>query len=126
MPAIPVRVVVADDSLVYRRALCSILQKTASLQVVAEAEHGRAAIQAVEEHRPDVVLMDISMPVLDGIEATRIIKSQFPDTRVLILTMNTDKSFSDRACQAGASGFLGKDCAKERLLGAIRHCSPGK
>ena len=57
---------------------------------------------------------------------TRIIKSKFPDTRVLVLTMNTDKSFSDRACQAGASGFLGKDCGKERHLGAIRHSSPGK
>jgi PleD family two-component response regulator len=66
MAAVPVRIVVVDDSQVYRRALCGVLQKTGGLQVVAEAENGLVAIQAVENHRPDVVLMDVSMPVLNG------------------------------------------------------------
>jgi DNA-binding NarL/FixJ family response regulator len=124
MAAILVRIVIADDSRVYRKTICSILQKTADLQVVAEAEHGLAAIQAVEEHRPDVVLMDVRMPVLDGIEATRIIKSKFPGTRVLVLTMNTDKSCSDRAYQVGACGFLSKGCDKNEIVRAIKDCSP--
>jgi len=124
MAALPVRIVVADDSEVYRRTLCGILQKATGLQVVAEAEHGLAAVQAVEEHRPDVVLMDVSMPVLDGIEATRIIKLKFPGTRVLVLTMNADTSCSDRAYQAGACGFLSKGCGKNELFRAIKDCSP--
>jgi two-component system, NarL family, nitrate/nitrite response regulator NarL len=126
MEALPVRIVVADDSLVYRRTICSILRKTTGLQVVAEAEHGLAAIQAVEDYRPDVVLMDVSMPVLDGIEATRIIKSKFPGTRVIVLTMNADKSCSDQAYQVGACGFLSKECGKNELFRAIKDCSPGK
>jgi DNA-binding NarL/FixJ family response regulator len=126
MAALPVRIVVADDSAVYRRTLCGILQKAKGLQVVAEAEDGLAAIQAVEEHRPDVVLMDVSMPVLDGIEATRIIRSKFPGTRVLVLTINADKSISDRAYQVGACGFLSKGCGKNELFGAIKECSPAQ
>ena len=102
MTAKPIRIVLVDDSPLYRGTICSILEKQPNLQVVAEAGDGVYAIQAVKTHRPDVVLMDISMPVLDGIEATRIIKSKFPDTRVLVLTMNTDKSCSDRAYQVGA------------------------
>ena len=123
MMALPVRVVVADDNLVYRKTISSILQKTNGLKVVGEAEDGLAAIQAVEEHRPDVVLMDVSMPVLDGIEATRIIKSKFPGTRVLVLTMHTEECFSDWAYQVGASGFLSKGCDKNELFSAIKGCS---
>ena len=122
MTAIPFRIVVADDSPPYRDAICSILQTEPNLQVVAEAGDGVYAIEAVKKHRPDVVLMDITMPVLNGIEATRIIRSKFPDTRVLVLTMHTDKSFSDRAYQAGACRFLSKGCSKNELLRAINDC----
>jgi DNA-binding NarL/FixJ family response regulator len=78
----------------------------------------------VEFLHPDVVLMDISMPVLDGIEATRIISSRFPDTKIIILTMHSDQTYADTALQAGACRFLTKDCGKEKLLDAIRECSP--
>jgi two-component system nitrate/nitrite response regulator NarL len=126
MAALPVRIVVVDDSQVYRRTLCGIIQKATDLHVVAEAENGLAAIQAVEDHRPDVVLMDVSMPVLNGIEATRIIKSKFPGTRVIVLTINADKSCSDRAYQAGACGFLAKGCGKNELFRVIEDCSHGQ
>jgi DNA-binding NarL/FixJ family response regulator len=76
-----------------------------------------------ETHRPGVVLMDISMPILNGFDATSIITTDFPDTKVIVLTMNTNKIFSDRACNAGACNFLAKDCDKEKLLSAIKHCS---
>jgi len=93
--------------------------------VVAEAENGSAGISLVELLQPDVVLMDINMPVLDGIEATRTISSRFPDTKVIILTMHSDQTYADTALQAGACRFLTKDCGKEKLLDAIRDCSPG-
>ena len=122
MKVTPLRIVVADDSPLYRRTICNILEKQPDMQVVAEAGDGAYAIQAAVKHRPDVVLMDITMPVLNGIEATRIIKSKFPGTRVLVLTMHSDESFSERAYQVGACGFLSKDCGKNELVRAIKEC----
>lgn len=124
MGAAPTRIVIVDDSQPYRKALCSILQKKTNLKVVAEAENGQAGIQAVEKHKPDVVLMDISMPVMNGIDATRIITSKFPNAKVIVLTMHNDPSYSDRAHKVGACLFLAKDCGKEKLFSAIKHCSP--
>ncbi len=122
METAPTRVVIVDDSQPFRKALCDILQKRPDLMVVAEAENGHAGIQAVEKHNPDIVLMDISMPALNGIDATRIITNRFPDTRVIVLTMHADETFSDLARTAGACHFLGKDCLnKEKLLSAIEH-----
>jgi len=126
MAAAHTRIVIVDDSQPYRKALCSILQKKTNLKVVAEAENGQAGIQAVEKHKPDVVLMDISMPVMNGIDATRIIASKFPDAKVIVLTMHTDPSYSDQAHRVGACLFLAKDCGKEKLFSAIKYCSSGK
>ena len=103
-----IQVAIVDDSAAVRMSLRSMLKLDQRLTLVAEAENGSAAIAMVEEHRPDVVLMDITMPVLDGIEATRIIRSKFPGTRVLVLTMHTVEIFSDRAYQAGACILLPK------------------
>ena len=88
MPTTPLRIVIVDDNPHYRNTISSYLQKKNNFQVVAEAGDGLAAIQAVEKHRPDVVLMDVSMPVMDGIDATSVIKSKFPEVRVIILTMH--------------------------------------
>ena len=122
MAATPTRIVVIDDSPLYRRTICNMLEKQPNMQIVAEAEDGAYAIQAVKTHRPDVVLMDITMPILNGIEATQIIRSKFPGTRVLVLTMHTDESFSERAYQVGACGFLSKGCSKIELFRAIKDC----
>ena len=121
----PIRVGIVDDNELVRRTLHSILGCSPNLKVIAEAENGSTAISLVELMRPDVVLMDISMPVLDGIEATRIISANFPDTKVVVLTMHTDPTYADTALQAGACRFLTKDCGREKLLNAIRECSPG-
>ena len=120
-----IRVGIVDDNELVRRTLHSILDCSPNLRVVAEAENGSAGISLVELLQPDVVLMDINMPVLDGIEATRTISSRFPDTKVIILTMHSDQTYADTALQAGACRFLTKDCGKEKLLNAIRDCSPG-
>jgi two-component system, NarL family, response regulator DegU len=123
MTATSIRIVVVDDSPLYRGVICTMLGEDFNLQIVAEAGDGRYAIEAVEKHRPDVVLMDISMPVLDGIEATRIIKSKFPNTKVIVFTMYIDKTYSDRALHAGACNFLAKGCDKDDILNAILKCS---
>lgn len=124
METAPTRVVIVDDSQSFRKAICNILQKKPSLMVVAEAEDGHAGIQAVEKHKPDIVLMDISMPGLNGVDATRIITNRFPDIKVIILTMHADETYSDLCRMAGACHFLAKDCLnEEKLLSAIEHSS---
>ena len=119
MAATPIRIVVVDDSPLYRRTVCNMLEKQPNLQVVAEAEDGLEAIQAVEKHRPDVVLMDVSMPVLNGIDATWIIKSKYPNVRVVILSMYDAESISEAACKAGACWCLNKECSPNEIIQAI-------
>jgi two-component system nitrate/nitrite response regulator NarL len=117
--AAPLRIVVVDDSPQYRRVICNLLEKQPNMQVVAEAEDGLYAVQAVEKHKPDVVLMDVSMPVLNGIDATWIIKSKFPDIRVIILSMHDVDSISETACKAGACWCLTKGCSPKKIVRAI-------
>ena len=121
--ATPLRIVVVDDSPQYRRVICNLLEKQPNMKVVAEAEDGLYALQAVERHKPDVVLMDVSMPVLNGIDATWIIKSKFPDVRVIVLTMHEVDSISEAAFKAGAFWCLDKDCSPNEIIRAIRAAS---
>jgi len=121
----PIRIGIVDDSELFRRVLHSSLDHLPNLQVVAEAENGATAIEMVEVFRPDVVLMDIAMPILDGIEATEILSSIFPETKIIVLTIYGDQTYADLALQAGACRFLTKDCGRENLLNAIKDCSAG-
>ncbi len=117
------RVVVCDDEQLLRAALARIIDAAPDLSVVGVAADGGQAVTAVDRHAPDVVLMDIRMPVLDGIEATRRIAGR---TRVLILTTYDLDSYVYAALQAGASGFLLKDAPSERLRDAIRIVASGQ
>ncbi|RSM90752.1 DNA-binding response regulator [Kibdelosporangium aridum] len=117
------RVVVCDDEQLLREALTKIIDAAADLSVVGVAANGQEAVAAVDRHAPDVVLMDIRMPVLDGIEATRRIAGR---TRVLILTTYDLDSYVYAALQAGASGFLLKDAPSERLRDGIRIVAAGQ
>jgi two-component system, NarL family, invasion response regulator UvrY len=120
-----IQVAIVDDSAAVRMSLRAMVKLDPQMNVVAEAENGSAAIAMVEEHRPDVVLMDITMPVLDGIEATRIITSKFPGTKVIVLSAQSVDSISaDRALNAGACRFLTKGCSVEEILDAIEESSP--
>ena len=120
-----IRVVIADDQPLVRTGLRMILSAEPDITVVAEAADGRAAIEAVAEHRPDVVLMDVRMPGTDGIEATRVVTARDDPPRVLVLTtFDLDEIVYD-ALRAGASAFLLKDAPEERLTAAIRVVAEG-
>ncbi len=121
-----VRIVLADDHKILREGLRSLLEDEEDFDVVAEADDGRQAIDLVEELKPDVIIMDIGMPNLNGIEATRYIKSGFPETRVLALSMHANERFVAEMLRAGADGYLLKDCAVDELITAIRTILRGK
>jgi DNA-binding NarL/FixJ family response regulator len=118
-------VLIADDQLLLRAGFRKLLDGEADIRVVGDAADGAQAVQQVEELRPDVVLMDIRMPVLDGIEATRRISERFPDTSVLVLTTYDLDEYVFAALEAGASGFLLKDCLPDELIAGIRVVARG-
>jgi DNA-binding NarL/FixJ family response regulator len=115
------RVVIADDQPLMRAGFKTVLEATGSIEVVAEAGDGEEAIRAAEAHAPDVVLMDIRMPRVDGLEATR----RLPRHRVLILTTFGLDEYIVEALRAGASGFLLKDARPQELVGAVRAVAAG-
>lgn len=120
-----IRLLVVDDQSLIRRGLKALLKLDEELQVVGEAEHGQAAIDLIATLHPDVVLMDVRMPEMDGVAATKIIAQQFPQTKVLILTTFDDEAYVTQALQHGASGYLLKDTPFEELAQAIRFVHKG-
>ena len=115
-----IKILIADDHRIMRSGLRSLLDKEPDMEVVSEAENGRMTIQLARKLSPNVVIMDISMPDLNGIEATRQILSEAPDIKVIALSMHSDEQFVVEMLDAGASGYLLKDCALEELCLAIR------
>ena len=113
----PVRVLIADDRSTTRRGLRALLALFPPVKVVGEAADGRESVDLIAECRPDVVLMDMQMPVMDGLEATRRVKEQWPEVRVIALTMYA--GYRAEALAAGADAFLLKDGEPDVLLGAI-------
>lgn len=118
-----IRVVFADDHRTLREALVSLLRSEPGLVIVGEAENGREAIECVQRLRPDVVVMDVSMPVMDGVEATRAITSRWPDVRIIGLSMHDDAGVARRMRDAGARDYVTKSAPPERLIRAIRNCA---
>jgi DNA-binding NarL/FixJ family response regulator len=121
-----IRVLIADDHKIMLAGLRSLLEKQNYIEVVGEAENGRKAVQMAREKKPDVVVMDVSMPDLNGIEATTQIKESLPETRVIALSMHSDKRFVMGMLRAGAAGYLLKDCASQELANAITQVAGGK
>ena len=122
---VPLTVVIADDQLLLRAGFRKLLDGEDGLEVVGDAADGQKAVELVGQLRPDVVLMDIRMPVLDGIEATRRIGERYPGTAVLVLTTYDLDEYVFAALEAGASGFLLKDCPPDELTSAIRVVARG-
>jgi DNA-binding NarL/FixJ family response regulator len=121
-----VRILLADDHTVVRQGLRKVLEERPEWEVVAEAGDGREAVRLAEQHKPDVAILDVAMPLLNGIEATRQITKRLPNTRVLVLSMHADEAYVTQILQAGATGYLLKDSADVDLVQAVGEVSKGK
>jgi two-component system response regulator NreC len=115
-----IRVLLAEDHAIVRKGLRALLEDEANVEVIGEAEDGREAVRITEQLRPDVVLMDISMPHLSGLEATRQIKKRFPEVQVLVLTRHANEEYVFQILRAGASGYVVKKAAPAELILAIQ------
>jgi DNA-binding NarL/FixJ family response regulator len=122
----PVRVMLADDHTLVRAGIRALLEKLPGVEVVGEAGDGREVLKLVKLHRPDVVLMDISMPGLNGLEAAVRMAKEFPDVRVIILSMHPNEEYVWRALKAGAAGYLLKKAATAELATALQHVALGE
>jgi two-component system response regulator NreC len=121
-----VRILLADDHTLVRHGLRKLLEERPEWEVVAEAGDGREAVRLAEQHKPDVAILDVAMPLLNGIEATRQITRRVPGTRVLVLSMHADEAYVTQILQAGATGYLLKDSADVDLLKAVGEAAKGK
>jgi DNA-binding NarL/FixJ family response regulator len=121
-----IRVVICDDHALFRRGLAMVLEGEPGIAVVGEAEDGEAAVAAAEELAPDVILMDVRMPKLSGIEATKAIAERAPSTRILMLTVSDEEEDLYEAIKAGAAGYLLKEISIEEVAGAIRSVVSGQ
>jgi DNA-binding NarL/FixJ family response regulator len=122
----PIRVVIADDHALFRAGLRALLGTVPDIAVVAEATDGQEAFRLARDRRPHVLLMDITMPGLNGVEAAERIVREVPETRVIILSMHTGEEYVLRAIRAGAAGYLLKNTEPEELVRAVRQVSRGE
>lgn len=126
MPVTKIRVIFADDHELVRTGMRTLFQSTPDCVLVGEAGDGEQAIQLIAKHKPDVAILDISMPKLNGIEATRIVKEKHPNIKVLILTMYEDEGYVNEMIRAGADGYVLKNADKKEILLAVRAVAGGE
>lgn len=122
----PLRILVADDHTLVRAGFCSLVENIAGVEVVAEAEDGHQALELIDQHRPDIVLMDITMPRLNGLDVAARVIGRHPHVRIIILSMHPDEEYVLRALRIGVAGYLIKDAGTEELEMAIRSVAQGK
>ncbi|MDQ7798666.1 MAG: response regulator transcription factor [Candidatus Edwardsbacteria bacterium] len=120
------KIIIADDHKIVREGLKTLLEKQSGIKVVAETSDGLAVVKLAQEHLPDLVIMDITMPGLNGIGATRRVKEICPAAKIMILSMHADRRYVVEALKAGARGYLLKDSAFEELIQAIKSIVKGK
>ncbi|ELP5728520.1 response regulator transcription factor [Vibrio vulnificus] len=121
----PIRVVIVDDHQVVLDGFMARLEMESEIHVVGTASNGLEALDVVKKHKPDVVLMDISMPIMNGIEATRIIKSDWPEAKILMLTMHDNREYIVKVMQEGAVGYMLKEISAEKMVQAIKTVNQG-
>ncbi len=121
-----IRIILADDHKITRQGLRSLIDENDDMEVIAEAENGRDAVELAKQLKPDVIIMDVSMPDLNGVEATRQIVQDNPQMKIIALSMHSDTLFVSEMLKSGASGYLLKDCAFEELEQAIRTVTESK
>ncbi|HEX2949655.1 MAG TPA: response regulator transcription factor [Armatimonadota bacterium] len=120
------KIVLVDDHRIVRQGLRSLLEKQVDFRVVGEADNGRSALSTITELTPDLVIMDIGMPEMNGIDATRHVLSSLPETKIIVLSMHAEQQFVQDVMKAGAMGYLLKDSAYEELVTAIRSILAGE
>src|SRR5215203_2965291 len=125
-PVRAARLLIADDHALVREGLRTMLSGEDGIEVVAEAHNGQQALETCRALGPDLVLMDVRMPVMDGLEATKRIKQEMPQTSVMMVTMHENPDYLFEAVKAGAAGYVLKDASGERLLGAVRRTLEGE
>jgi len=125
-PTPRVRILLADDHTLVRHGLRKVIEERADWEVVAEAGDGREAVRLAEQLHPDLAILDVAMPLLNGVEATRQITKRLPGTRVLVLSMYADEAYVTQMVQAGASGYLLKDSADVDLMKAVDEAAAGR
>jgi len=121
-----IKVLVVDDHQLFRQGLINMLSESSDIEIVAEANDGSDAIQKVSDYKPDIVLMDIGLPGQNGIEVTKYISQNFKESRVIALSMHTDKHYIKAMLEAGASGYLFKNCTFNQLIEGITTVFQGK
>jgi DNA-binding NarL/FixJ family response regulator len=126
MEKLRIKILLADNHRIVRQGLRHLLEEEPDLEVIGEAEDGRGAIDLALKLPPDLIIMDIGMPGISGIEATQVIRAMCPEIRVIALSMQSEKWFVRKMLAAGASGYMLKDCACEDLITAIRQVMAGK
>ncbi|MBI3577917.1 MAG: response regulator transcription factor [Ignavibacteriales bacterium] len=121
-----IRILLADDHALIRSGIATLLQGNADFSIIGEAKDGEEAVQKAKELSPDVVVIDLSMPKLSGVEATKIIKKKYPNIRVLVLTMHENEEYVYQILKSGAGGYVLKSAGKEELSAAIRAVARGE
>ncbi len=121
-----IKVLIADDHQLFREGLVNLLSSAPDIEVIAEAEDGRDATEKTKKLKPDVVLIDIGMPHMNGIEATRVMKKDLPDLKIIAVSMHSDRQFVKGILEAGADGYLLKNCTYKQLIDAIQSVNSGK
>jgi DNA-binding NarL/FixJ family response regulator len=124
--SLPIRLLTVDDHPIYRGGLAALIAAYPDLKLVAEATNGREAVELYRQHRPDVTLMDLSMPVMNGVEAIQAIVAEFPEARIIALTTWDGDTDIHRALEGGARGYLLKDVASEEVASSIRLVHAGR
>ena len=121
-----IKILIADDHQLFREGLVNLLSDSSEIEIIAQAEDGKETIEKARKLNPDIVIMDIGMPVINGIEATGILQKELPDIKVIALTMHSDKHDVKGMLEAGACGYLFKNCTYDQLIEAINTVYAGK
>jgi two-component system response regulator NreC len=121
-----IKIVLADDHRIVRQGVRALLEAESDFRVLAEAENGRETIRMVERFHPDVLLLDLIIPEMNGFEVSRVVRKRFPETNIVILTMHANEAYVLEALKAGANGYVIKDSGSEELVRAIREASAGR
>jgi DNA-binding NarL/FixJ family response regulator len=121
-----IRILITDDHQLFREGIANLLSASPQIEIVGQAGNGLEAIEKARKLKPDIIIMDLSLPVINGVDATRILHEELPQTKVLVLSMHAEKNYIKEALEAGAFGYLFKDCTYDQLIEAINTVYHGK